>query len=201
MKGIERVERRIAHVIGHSSVPEDPTHSGNTLEWLLELDPKADAALRIAALGHDIERAIEGRKVRRGDFPTYDAFKAAHARNSARILTDILKQCGVEDEPFSREVCRLVRRHEVGGDPRSDLLVDADSISYFDVNLPLYFERNTWEETRRRCTWGYLRLSERAKRIVIDLRHPSGELSRVMSECIEAARISAHPSSPGNNHP
>ncbi len=115
MKGIERVERQIAHVIGHSPVPEDPGHSGNTLEWLLQFDPKADAALRIAALGHDIERAIEGRKVCRGDFPTYDAFKAAHARNSARILMEILKECGVEDEPFSREVCRLVRRHEVGG--------------------------------------------------------------------------------------
>ncbi len=191
MKGIERVERRIAHVIGHSSVPEDPTHSGNTLEWLLELDPKADAALRIAALGHDIERAIEARKVRRGDFPTYDTFKAAHARNSARILMEILKECWVEDEPFSREVCRLVRCHEVGGDPRSDLLVDADSISYFDVNLPLYFERNTWEETRRRCTWGYLRLSERAKRIVTDLRHPSEELSRVMSESMELCNQSA----------
>ena len=191
MKGIERIERRIAHVIGQSSVPEDPTHSGNTLKWLLEFDPKADAALRIAALGHDIERAIEGRKVHRGDFPTYDAFKAAHARNSARILMDILKECGVEDEPFSREVCRLVRRHEVGGDPRSDLLVDADSISYFDVTLPLYFERNTWEETRRRCTWGYLRLSDRAKRIVTNLRHPSGELSQVMSECIELCNQSA----------
>ncbi len=191
MKGIERIERRIAHVIGQSSVPEDPTHSGNTLKWLLEFDPKADAALRIAALGHDIERAIEGRKVCRGDFPTYDAFKAAHARNSARILMEILKQCGVEDEPFSREVYRLVRRHEVGGDPRSDLLVDADSISYFDVNLPLYFERNTWEETRRRCTWGYLRLSERAKRIVSDLRQPSRELSQVMSECMELCNQSA----------
>jgi len=188
MKGFERVERRIAHVIGHSSVPEDPTHSGNTLEWLLELDPKADAALRIAALGHDIERAIEGQKVRREDYPTYDAFKAAHARKSAQILMDILKECRVEDEPFSREVRRLVRRHEVGGDSRSDLLVDADSISYFDVNLPFYFERNTWEETRRRCTWGYLRLSERAKRIVTDLRHPGGELSRVMTESIEAAK-------------
>ncbi len=188
MKRIECVERRIAHVIGHSSVPEDPTHSGNTLEWLLELDPKADAALRIAALGHDIERAIEGRKVRRGDFPTYDAFKAAHARNSARILMEILKECRVEDEPFSREVCRLVRRHEVGGDPRSDLLVDADSISYFDVNLPLYFERNTWEETRRRCVWGYLRLSERAQAIVAHLSHPSGQISRVMTDSIEAAK-------------
>ena len=69
--------------------------------------------------------------------------------------------------------------------------MDADSISYFDVNLPLYFERNTWEETRRRCTWGYLRLSERAKRIVTDLRQPSEELSRVMSECVELCNQSA----------
>jgi len=187
MKGIQRVERRIAHVIGCSSVPEDPVHSRNTLEWLLELDPKADAALRIAALSHDIERAIEGRKVHREDFPTYDAFKAAHARNSARILMEILKECRVEDEAFSQEVCRLVSLHEVGGDPRSDLLVDADGISYFDVNLLLYLERNTWEETRRRCTWGYLRLSERAKRIVTDLSYPGRELSQVMTECIEEA--------------
>jgi hypothetical protein len=65
--------------------------------------------------------------------------------------------------------------------------VDADGISYFDVNLPFYLERNTWEETRRRCVWGYRRLSERAKLIVADLSHPSGEISRVMTECIEAA--------------
>jgi hypothetical protein len=29
----------------------------------------------------------------------------------------------------------------VRGFPGSDLLKDADSISYFDVNLPLYFQR------------------------------------------------------------
>jgi hypothetical protein len=186
VKGIKRVRRRIAQAIARSSVPEDPTHSTNTLKWLLRLDPRADAALQIAALGHDIERADDVRRVRREDFLTFDAFKAVHARNSARILMEIMQECGVQDEPFRREVCRLVRLHEIGGDPRSDLLVDADGISYFDVNLPFYLERNTWEETRRRCVWGYRRLSERAKLIVADLSHPSGEISRVMTECIEA---------------
>ena len=33
-----------------------------------ELKPDADDALKIAALGHDIERAIEERKVRREDY-------------------------------------------------------------------------------------------------------------------------------------
>ena len=65
MASLERVARRIAEVIAGSTVPEDPEHSRNTLEWLLRLDPKADAALRIAALGHDIDRAVEERKVRR----------------------------------------------------------------------------------------------------------------------------------------
>ena len=127
MDRLEQVARRIREVIAGSTVPEDPEHSRNTLGWLLQLDPTADAALRIAALGHDIDRAVEERKVRRADFADYDAFKAAHARNSADILGEILHECGVEDEALRQEVDRLVCRHEVGGDPRSDLLKDADS--------------------------------------------------------------------------
>jgi hypothetical protein len=187
MDEFECVARRIREVIAGSAVPEDPDHSRNTLEWLLELDPEADAALQIAAVGHDIDRAVEERKVRRRDFADYDAFKAAHARNGAAILHEILRECGVADDALTREVHRLVCAHEVGGDPRSDLLRDADSLSYFDVNLPRYFEREGWEETRRRCTWGYLRLSGRARLIVAGLKL-GDPLGRLMNESIEAAR-------------
>ena len=185
MDSLERALRRIAEVIAGSAVPEDPEHSRNTLKWLLELDARADAALRIAALGHDIDRAVEARKVRRADFADYDAFKAAHARNGARILLEILADCGIEDEAQMREVERLVCAHEVGGDPRSDLLKDADSLSYFDVNLPLYYARNGWEETQRRCRWGYRRLSEQAKLLAVDLPYPTAELKRLVDESIE----------------
>jgi hypothetical protein len=187
MDSLERVERRIAEVIAGSRVPEDPAHSRNTLEWLLRLAPQADAALRIAALGHDIERAVEARKVRRADFADYDAFKAAHARNSARILLEVMEECGVGDEWLKREVEGLVRAHEVGGDPRSDLLVESDSLSYFDVNLPFYYERHGWEETRRRCVWGCRRLSARATRIAAGLCRRSGEPSRLLRESLEIA--------------
>ena len=187
MPSLARAERRIAEVIAGSDVPEDPVHSRNTLEWLLRLDPKADPALRIAALGHDIERAVEARKVRRGDFADYDAFKAAHAHSSAAMLGGILQVCGVGDETLTREVHRLVCLHEVGGDLRSDLLKDADSLSYFDVNLPLYFERNGWQETHRRCVWGYRRLSERARSVASDLVYPSDALKHLMVESIREA--------------
>jgi len=160
------VKRKIETVISGSSVPEDPIHSKNTLEWLLKLRPDADEALQVAALGHDIERAIEKRKVRRKDFEDYDEFKAAHARNSADILMKIMRDCGMEQDVIG-EIFRLVCLHEVGGDPRSELLKDADSISFFDVNLPLYFERNGWEKTRQRCLWGYRRLSSNAKHLAL----------------------------------
>ncbi len=68
------------------------------------------------------------------------------------MLRGILRECGVGDETLTRKVQRLVCLHEGGGgDLRSDLLKDADSLSYFDVNLLLYFERTGWQETHRRC--------------------------------------------------
>ncbi len=188
MPSLARAERRIAEVIDGSDVPEDPVHARNTLEWLLRLDPKADPALRIASLGHDIERAVEARKVRRGDFADYDVFKAAHARNSAAMLRGILRECGVGDEALTQEVQRLVCVHEVGGDLRSDLLVDADSLSYFDVNLPLYFERTGWQETHRRCVWGYRRLSERGRSMAAGLARGREQLDELLQAAIREAR-------------
>ncbi|MCK4488187.1 MAG: DUF4202 family protein, partial [Desulfobacterales bacterium] len=108
-----------------SSVPEDPRHAENTLDWLLRLKPDADDALQVAALGHDIERAIEARKVKQADFSDYDGFKAAHARNSAEILKEIMEDCGVPQD-LASEVYSLVCRHETGGHPPADLIKDAD---------------------------------------------------------------------------
>ena len=186
MRSIDCVKKEIEAIIALSLVPEDPRHSKNTLEWLLRLKPHADEALKITALGHDIDRAVKERKVKRADFDDFDEFKSAHARNSANILREVMVDCGVEKDMI-KEVYRLVCIHEVGGDPRSDLLKDADAISYFDVNLPLYFERNGWEETKRRSVWGYQRLSDRMKHVAADLRYENKELNRLIREAIKEA--------------
>jgi hypothetical protein len=167
-------------------VPEDSCHAENTVEWLLRLDPKADQALQIAALAHDIDRAVEGRKVRRSDYEDYDAFKAAHAWNGAKILRAILDECGVT-KSIADEAGRLVTLHEIGGDNRSDLLKDADSISYFEVNMPLYYQREGWEETKRRCIWGYRRISARMKKIAKSITYEDEILTRLLNEAIREA--------------
>ena len=53
---------------------------------------------------------------------------------------------------------------------------------HFDVNPPLYRERNYREEPLRRCVWGDRRLSERAKVIVAQLYPPDDELAGLMEE-------------------
>jgi len=184
LEPLAQVRARIGEVIAGSAVPEDPRHSTNTLEWLLKFAPDADEALQLAALGHDIDRAVETSKVLRADFSDYDDFKAAHARHSAEMLLEILQHCGVGDRTLADELSRLVCLHEVGGDARSDLLVDADSLSYFDVNLPLYRGRNSREETLRRCVWGYRRLSRRARIIAAELHPPGDELALLMEEAV-----------------
>ncbi len=184
MDKINLVKRKIGEVIKGSSLPEDPIHSINTLEWLLKLMPDAGESLKTAALGHDIERAIEKRKVRRQDYKDYDAFEDAHALNSANVLTEIMQACDI-DKKMINEVFFLVRHHETGGTDQVDILKDADSISYFDVNLPLYFIRNNLKETKRRCLWGYKRLSDQGKKIVAELNYQNKEIKSLVKVCID----------------
>ena len=189
MDNIDCAKQKIRAVIAGSQVPEDPRHADNTLEWLLCLEPDAGDALQLAALAHDIDRAIEEIKVKQADFDDYDAFKAAHARNGAELLRPILNACGVAGDIVD-EACRLVEVHEVGGDPRSDLLKDADSISYFDVNLLLYYQREGWAETQRRSLWGYRRLTQRAQEIVKGIEYEEEDLISLMKTVFDRAEKS-----------
>ncbi len=175
---------RIRAMIARSEVAEDPAHADNTLAWLLRLEPAADQALQLAALAHDIERATRDR-YRREAFDDYDAFKAAHARRGARLLRRLIQPCGLPPATLD-EACRLVERHETGGDPRSDLLREADSLSYFDVNLPLYYAREGWDETLRRAIWGLGRLGRRGRDAMRGLRYQNPILQRLVDTALQS---------------
>ena len=83
------------------------------------------------------------------------------------------------------EVFFLVRHHETGGTDRVDILKDADSISYFDVNLPHYLLRNNLKETKKRCLWGYKKLSDNGKTIVAELNYQNKEIDALLKVCID----------------
>ena len=184
---IADLKREIEQIVRYSLVPEDLVHSQNTLHWLLKLKPDADEALQIAALGHDIERAIEERKIRREDFRSYDEFKQAHALNSGRVLSELMRRCRVSKQ-LAKRVFYLVCHHETGAGPDADTLRDADTISFFDVNLPQYSARNGSEDTKRRWLWGYKKLPENLRAIVANFDYRSEELQSLVRECIGSAK-------------
>ncbi len=183
MNNTNCVEKKIEEIIEKSPVPEDPAHAKNTLEWLLKLKPDADDASKIAGLGHDIERAIEKRKVRCKDYKSYDEFKDAHALNSAKILVEIMKKCNIGKELID-DVFFLVRHHETGCEKKVNVLKDADSISFFHVNLPYYFFRNDVKETKKRCLWGYKKLPDNLKGIVAKFNYKDKKLGSLVRTCI-----------------
>ena len=162
-----RIKNEILQVLSHSGVPEDYEHALHVLKWVNRLKPDADFSLRIASIGHDIERALPEQKVERMNFPAYDDFKRAHAENSATIVNEILSRYPIAQAVIER-VHYLIANHEFGkeGDLDLTILKDADSLSFFEINLPYYFHREGETETYFRMQWGYARMSESAKQFL-----------------------------------
>lgn len=160
----KELSETILNIISHSPVPEDFPHALNTREWVRRLFPAADEILQLAALAHDLERALPEKKVKKENYSDYQRFKQAHAQNSARLLEEILT-----GRPLSRQeknrLLFLVENHEFGHIryPETIILRDADALSFFEINLHYFAARHQEEETLERISWGYRRLSERSK--------------------------------------
>ena len=108
-----------------------------TRDWVLELDPDAGEALRLAALTHDMERHFPGGPVQDlSIWPEEDGereYRRAHSERSARIVGEWLRGEGAGEE-LVREVERLIVAHETGGSADEDLLQAADSLSFLEAN-------------------------------------------------------------------
>jgi hypothetical protein len=113
-------------------------HLERTLDWLLELDPDASEAARIAAATHDIERAFPD-----GDTPWDSArdwdsveYNRWHQDRCADMIGPGLRDRGASAE-LADEVAGIVRVHEDGGWLEADLVQAADSLSFLETMTPL----------------------------------------------------------------
>ncbi len=177
---LKKAQEIILNRIKRSLVPEDYNHAINTLKWLVKLCSFADDRMKIAALAHDIERAYKDKKIKRENYSDFNEFKRAHAENSAKIVRSILTDLNFSKD-FIDDVCELIKLHEFGGNKRADCIKDADSISFFDTNLVLYYQREGFEETKRRAIWGYKRLSDRAKMMVKTFTYQDKKLQELIN--------------------
>ncbi|MDD5110660.1 MAG: DUF4202 family protein [Patescibacteria group bacterium] len=111
-------------------------HFERTVYWVKQLKPDADEAMLIAAYAHDIERAFRGKSstdtFKNKEFNDPD-FLAGHETKGAEIITQLLQEHHYDEEKIKR-VAHMIRHHEEGGDEESNLIKDADSISYLEIN-------------------------------------------------------------------
>jgi len=183
---IQKVKEEIKKVIKESPIEEDPLHSELVLKWVLKLKPDADEALQISALSHDIDRAIT--KVTESDLKDYKAnyhkYKKEHAERSAKFIAEILRKNNYPEE-IVKKVIFLVERHEVGGDKESDILKDADSLSYFEYNISFYLKRNGKEQTKEKIKFMYSRMAEESKKLVNKMKFQNEEVAELFKEAIK----------------
>lgn len=172
--------------LARSRVPEDPGHAEDTLRWLARLHPNAGWALKLAALAHDLDRALaDAERVRRDDFADYDDFKAAHAANSARVLARILREVRAPEAEI-RKAAYFVLHHETGrpDDAALAALVDADALSFYTHNLVYYRLRMGDAEALRRAAWGVRRLSPTARRMLAAFPFADPQIARLVAEAL-----------------
>jgi len=122
-----------------AEVHPHPRHLLRTLEWLLELDPQAGEALRIAAVTHDAERAFPPAEAgpSSADGPIAPVYERWHQARSARIVGEWMLEQGADPE-LALEVISLVAVHEDGGSPEAAMLQAADSLSFLEVQVELF---------------------------------------------------------------
>ena len=189
MDKFESVKKEIEEIISKSPVKVDSVHSELTLKWVLKLKPDADEALKIAALGHDIERGITGISEKDlKDTSKLDEFKKEHSVRSANFVADIMKKHGY-DEKIIDKVKNLVEEHEfVGDEEESNILTDADSLAFFDYNLPYYKKRNGEEKAKHKIKFMYKRMSEKAKELVKKIKYEDKEMDNMVKEFISKSQ-------------
>ncbi|MFH1295489.1 MAG: DUF4202 family protein, partial [bacterium] len=150
-------------------------HGEETLKWLLKILPNAPWQLQIAALAHDIERAVSYSRGKTPPKPqkdnlTYDEYKNEHAIRSAKIMTSILRRHNICEEDVKR-IANIIERHEVGGDKESDLVRDADSMRWFDSGHKKYLESFGIQGACEKGWWMYKRASHKAKGLIDSLTY------------------------------
>lgn len=135
-----------------------------TVYWVTVLKPEADEAMLIAAVSHDLGRALfsEEQKALLEKYSFIsDEFLFFHQEKSAEAITGFLKEKEAEIE-LIRKVKFLVMQHEFGGNEDQNILKDADSISFFETNAQSFVEKKTTvgvARVKEKFEWMFFRIS------------------------------------------
>ncbi len=184
MAKFDLVKKEVQQLLPKSPIVFELIHSKLVFKWVLKLKPDADEALKIAAVAHDIDRAITGITEKDlKDYSKIDAFKQEHAIRSAKFICKILRKHKYEKKIIDK-VKHLVENHERGCDKESKILCDADSIAFFEYNIPFYVKRYGKEQAKKKIQFMFKKLSPASKKVVRTMRFRSKVSTKLFKEAI-----------------
>lgn len=164
---LEKVKQFVRDNFKPASLP----HFDRAIFWLKELKPDVDETMLIAAYAHDIGRAVRKEKNEhsKGKKINEPAYLKKHQMDSAEVITEFLEKHNYPEDQIKR-IHNMVLHHEEGGIPEWNLIMDVDSISFLEVNVPKFitdFVPITGKErVKEKFEWMYNRISSaKAKKL------------------------------------
>ncbi|HET6464386.1 MAG TPA: DUF4202 domain-containing protein [Nitrospiria bacterium] len=184
LKEFDRINRQDPRRqrVGGKSHPRELIFAKTVYAWVERLDASASEAVRLAARSHTLGRWEVPRDRYRMDVSGYHQWRAATATHAADAAARILKRVGYPEQTIL-EVKRIITGHRHPGDPDTQLLEDADALSFLEIKLGDYIAQ--WDEAKIRRilegTWSKmspparqraaeLPLDPRVQRLMTDLK-------------------------------
>jgi len=169
---LDKIKQFVKESFEKFSPRENFAHFERTVFWLLQLKPDADEAMQIAAYAHDIARAFRQETtedVFQGKDWNDPEYLEIHQNAGAEIVKKFLEENGYPNDKIGR-IAQMISRHEVGGDEESDLVMDADSISYLEVNAARHIQKLSASlgknKVKEKIDWMFERIAtEEARKI------------------------------------
>ncbi len=116
-------------------------HFKRTVDWAKSLSNSPSENLLIAAYSHDIERILRSKRTNneKRTFTDPELLKQ-HQQKGAEIIEKVLLNNGMESKDVN-EVYELISKHEEGGSDDQNVLMCADSLSYFETNATKHLQQ------------------------------------------------------------
>lgn len=186
---IKLLEDKIIEIL--KPTKKELIHGQETVKWLNKLYPEAPWEIEIAALAHDIERAVPDipnmtpPKINKIDNEDYSDWKARHAQRSAVIVEHLMRTYLFNDSQI-QIVKSAIAEHDTMNKNNKDkdldsnntyifpeagsvAVCDADSARFFDSGLPNYIHAYGLESAKIKAKDMYSRCTAKTKRIISNI--------------------------------
>ncbi len=166
--------------------------------WRMKFGSELPAAMKIASWYHDFDRLLPERRLDTSTAPIerYTDVKKMHSKNCAVLFAEFNPEL---PEGLTRDVQHLIERAEerveegnavdnfTGSynlDKASNILCEADGLSFFDVIIYPYARMFTPERVNNKILFSYAKLSEDGKRLLDEMEFSDAVIESLVRNLI-----------------